>query len=181
MARSPVLNLVFLAAVCGSCVPHLGSAQPMQTEIQHAVATPYSIEDPDMAGFRLRFDLRLTSGSTKAIDIPKSGLADDGVTRVSVLGVQARGANGTWKYVVRSSWYDFGTIKYESCTPLASGGSTELKDIGSGLALLRKQLAELGDEPTIRFNITLFCRQPDGKVITTETTTDAFRLRLPAR
>jgi hypothetical protein len=96
-----------------------------------------------------------------------------------VLGVQAKQPDGSWTHVVQSSWYDAGSIKYELCTSLPPGGAAEFANLPSGLFLLNTQLAGLGNEPTVRFNLMIFCRQPDGGVLTTTVTTGGFSLRLP--
>jgi hypothetical protein len=96
-------------------------------------------------------------------------------------GLQSKQPDGTWTYLVRSSWYDTGTMKYETCTSLSSEGTAEIGNVASGLLLLKKQLAGLGGEPTVRLNLMIFCRQLDGKVLTTSVTTDAFGLRLPTQ
>jgi hypothetical protein len=158
----------------------LNSAQPIRAEILQAQATPYRADDPDVAAFNLKFDVRLANGSGGSVNIPKAATGDGGTTRVAVLGVQAKQRDGIWAQVVQSSWYDTGSIKYEPCTLLPPGGAAEFANLPSGLLLLKSQLAGLGNEPTVRFNLMFLCRQPDGKVVTKTVTTGAFDLRLPA-
>ena len=173
-------RILILAALSGA-VPSLSSQQAVRVEVQHALATPYRADDPDVAAFKLKFDVRLTNRSGGPVDIPRSETGHGGTTRVAVLGVQAKRPDGRWTHVVQSSWYDVDTIKYESCTSLPPGGAAEFANLPSGLLLLNTQLAGLGNEPTVRFNLMIFCRQPDGKVLTTTVTTDGFDLRLPPR
>jgi hypothetical protein len=158
----------------------LSFAQPIRAEILHAQAIPYPTDDPDVAAFNLKFDVRLGNGSGGQVNIPRAETGDGGTTRVAVLGVQAKQRDGSWAQVVQSSWSDTGTIKYEPCTLLPPGRVAEFANLPSGLLLLKRQLAGLGNEPTVRLNLMIFCRQPDGKVVTKTVTTGGFDLRLPA-
>jgi hypothetical protein len=158
-----------------------GSDQPIHADVEHAAATPYHTDDPDVAGFKLRFGLRLTNRSGEPLELPKSGPGDGGTTRIAVLGLEAKRPDGSWAHVFQSSWYDTGTIKYESCGPLPPGGVAEFADLASGFILLNRQLAGLGNEPMVRFNLMIFCHEPDGKVVTKAVTTEGFTLRLPPR
>jgi hypothetical protein len=178
LQAATVFSRLSLAAALAGLIPALGSDQTIRAEVQHALATPYSTEDPEVAAFRLKFDLRLTNRSAKLVDLPTSETRDGETTRIAVLGVQSKQPDGTWTYLVRSSWYDTGTMKYETCTSPSSEGTAEIGNVASGLLLLKKQLAGLGGEPTVRLNLMIFCRQLDGKVLTTSVTTDAFGIRL---
>lgn len=151
----------------------------VRAKVGHIVATPYHTEDPEVAGFKLSFDVELANGSDKPIYLPRPVSGTHETTRVAVLSVESKQRNGVWKYVVQSTWVDAGSIKYGTCRPLPSGGVVEIRDVPSGLLVLKKQLAELGDEPTVRFGLWIFCRQPGGKVLTTSVTTDALVLPLP--
>jgi hypothetical protein len=157
------------------------SAQPFRAEILRVQATPYRADDPDVAAFNLKFDVRLANGSGGPVGIPKAETGGGGgTTRVAVLGVQAKQRNGIWAQVIQSSWYDAGFIKYEPCRLLPPGGAAEFANLPGGLLFLKSQLAGLGNEPTLRFRLMILCRQPDGKVVTRTVTTGAFDLRLPA-
>jgi hypothetical protein len=173
-------RVLILAALAG-VVPGFGSDQSIQAQVERAATTPYRTDDPDVAGFKLTLDIRLTNRSGGPLDLPKAGTVSDGTTRIAVLGLEAKRPDGSWSHVVQSSWYDTGTIKYESCGSLPPGGTVEFSDSPSGLVLLKKQLAGLGSDPTVRFSLMVFCRQPDGKVVTKTVTTDGVDLRLPAR
>ncbi len=97
---------------------------------------------------------------------------------IVVLGVQSKGSEGTWRYVVQSTWVDPGNLKYEPCNSIRPGQGAEITSVASGIVLFKKQLADLGQEATLRFNLAIFCQQRDGKVLAQEVTTDAFLLRL---
>jgi hypothetical protein len=181
MLRVPSILIRFsLAAGLVGLVSARGSDQDIRTEIRHPVATPYHTEDPDVAAFRLKFAIRLTNPSERPVNLPRSGTDGDEMTRAAVIAVESKQSDGAWKYVVQSTWVDDGKIKYEPCTSLPPGGTVEIENLPSGLLLLKKQLADLGGEPTVRFGLWLLCRQPDGKVVITSATTDEFGLRLPA-
>jgi hypothetical protein len=170
-----------LAAALASVLPALGSDQTIRAEVQHALATPYSTDDLEIAAFKLKFDVRLTNRSAKLVSLPDPKTGDGETMRIAVLGVQSKQPDGRWTYLVQSSWYDTGTLKYESCTSLSSEGIAEIGNVASGLTLMKKQLAGLGGQSTLRLNVMIFCRQPDGKVLATSVATDAFDLRLPAQ
>lgn len=155
------------------------SDQPIRAEIQHVLAIPDRADDPDVAAFKLEIDVRLTNRSGGPVSLPKSESGDAAATRIAVLGVQTKQRDGRWAHLVQSSWYDAGTLKYESCRTLPPGGVAEFANLPSGLMLLKSQLAGLGNEPTVRIDLLIFCRQPDGKVVTTRALSDGFELRLP--
>lgn len=169
---------VFVAMFGGTS--SLGSDQVVRADARRALAAPYRVDDPDVAAFRLSFDLLLTNRSDKDIDLPTSDLGNSEATRLTVLGVQSKQPGGAWTYLSQSSWYDTGGIRYLPCRPLPPGETRQIGNAVSGLLVLRNQLAKLGGEPTVRLNLLLFCRQPDGRVSTTSATTEAFGLRLPA-
>ncbi len=172
-----LLNRLTFTVALAVVLPATGSDQAIHAEVQRALATPYSVGDPDVAGFKLRFDTRLTNRSTKPLDIPGSA-KDDGTVGIVVLGVQSKRPDETWRYVIQSSWIDAGNIKYEPCRAIRPGEAAGITGVASGLVLLKKQLADLGQEPTLRFNLTVFCQQTNGKVLATDVTTDPFTLRL---
>jgi hypothetical protein len=172
------LQRLTFAAALAVVLPATGSDPTIHAEVKRALATPYSVDDPDVAGFKLKFDTRLADLSTKLLDIP--GFAkDDGAVGVDVLGVQSKQPDETWRSVIQSLFVDAGNIKYEPCKSIRPGETIEITGVPSELLLLKTQLADLGQEPTLRFNLTLFCRQPNGKVLGTNVTLDPFRLRLP--
>ena len=155
-------------------------SQTTSAKIEHPVATPYHIDDPDMASFTLKFDIRLRNRSDKAVNFPKSESPGGRTTRVSIIAGQSKQSDGSWKYLFQSTWVDDGRTKYEPCTSLPPGAVVRIANVKGGLLLLKSQVADLGDEPTLRFDLWIFCRQPDEKVVITSVTSDPFILRLPA-
>ena len=180
-AIPPFLIRVYLLAALVVVLPLSGSDENVRTEIQHAIATPYRPEDPELDGFKLKFDLKLTNRSTNPISVPGAPVGEGHTTRVAVLGVQWRQPDGSWADLVQSSWVDDGSIRYETCTSVPSEGRADIVDIASGLLLFKKQILLLGQEPVLRFNLIMFCRRSDATVITRSSTTDGFRIRLAAR
>jgi hypothetical protein len=178
---APILARLSLAAVIGGVFPALSSDQTIRAEVQHARATPYSTGDPEVAGYQLKLDLRLTNRSAKLVSLPHPKTLGGETEWISVLGMESKKPDGTWTYLFHSSWYGARTTKYEPCTSLSPGRTTEIENVASGFVLLKTQLAGLGGEPTVRLNVMMFCRQPDGKVPTTSVTTNEFVLRLPAQ
>jgi hypothetical protein len=179
--RSLVFSRILILAALPGLGSGLSSDQPALAEVQHALATPYRVDDPDVAGFNLKFDLQLTNQSEKVMQLPIFNAGEDDAVRYAVSGVQSKQPDGTWAYIVQSSWYGVGTIKYLPCKPLSPGRTEEIKGMGTGLVMLKKQLAALGGEPTVRLNLLFFCRQPDGQLAAASATTEAFPLRLPAQ
>jgi len=173
-------RLALSAALVGVLPTATGADEVLRAEVQHALATPDSSEDPDVAIYKLQFDLRLTNRSAKPINIPRLETHGNDTTRFEVLDVQSKRPGEDWTNVIQSSWYGLGTEKYDPCTLLSPAATAEIEGVASGLILLTKQLTSLGSEPTIRLHLMIFCRQPDGKVITTAVPTEAFSLRLPA-
>ena len=171
-----------LAVVLASIdsAPATGLDHPMiRVEVQHVGASPYAMKDSGVAAFSLKFDIMLTNQSEKTIYIPNPVTVQADATRIAVLGVQGKDPHGTWKYILQSSWYGYGVMKYEACASLLPGAVTKAEDVSYRLVVLRGQLADLGNEPGIRLDLWTFCRQPDGKVLTNSATTDPFTLRFP--
>jgi hypothetical protein len=171
--------LFFVAALGGILSTAVGADQYVRAEVQHVVATPQNSEDPEMAMYKTKFDLRLTNRTGEPMNIPRWEKEESENTRIFVLAVQSKQQNGIWKNVNQSSWYGDDTTKFVLCTSLPPSGTTEIGGVASGLSLLRKQLADLGSEPTIRLNLMFFCKQSDGKVVTSTVKTEPFSLRLP--
>lgn len=153
---------------------------PILAEIPRALVSPYRTDDQDLSGFKLNLDIRVTNRTERPVDLPKSRREGGRTTRVVVMGVQAKQPDGSWSYIVQSSWYGSATDKFESCAVLKPGGVAEYKNVKSGLLLLKTQVAKLGHEPTMRFDLMTFCRQPDGSVLTKNVRTHEFKLRLNA-
>ncbi len=170
-----------LATALAAVLPTLGSDQIIRAEVQNARATPYSTDDPEVAAYGLKFDLRLTNRSAKLVSLPDSTTQDGETNGITVLSMQSKQPDGTWKYLFQSSLYGTRTTKYEPCTSHSPEKTTEIRNVASRLVLLKKQLTGLADEPIVRLNVMMSCRQSDGKVLSTLVTTDAFSFRLPAQ
>jgi hypothetical protein len=173
-------RVLILPALAG-VVLGWSSDQPVQAEVQRVSATAYDTGDADLAGFKLNFGVQLTNRSGRYLSLPKSGTADDGITRVWVQSVQAKQPDGGWSSVVQSSWYDSGSVKYESCTALKTDSKAELTNLPSAFVILKSQAAKLGSKPMVRFNLWVFCREKDGKVVISSARTDEFGLPLTAQ
>jgi hypothetical protein len=177
-----ITKATLFAAALGAILPTaVGGDQNIRAEVQHARATPSSSENPEIAMYGTNFDILLTNRSEKPINIPKSEADDGGTTRIAVLGVQYKPQGGVWKYILQSSWMDVGTVKYASCTSLPPSGTADFGGLADQLAIAKELQADVGSEPTLRFNLTIFCRRSDGKVVSTSVNTEAFVLRLPVQ
>lgn len=173
------LSRCLMFAALPGLVMGFSSDQPVRAEVHHVLATPYGVDDPDIAAFTLKVDLRLTNRSERVIYLPISSSTE--MKTLSIIGVQSKQPDGTWAYITQSSWYDTGTTKYQPCGLLSSGRTEEIKGVADGLVVLKKQLQNLGSEPTLRLNLMFYCREPDGQVKFKWATTEAFPLRLPAQ
>lgn len=135
-------------------------------------------DDPEVAAFRLSFDLHVANGSERPIRLPASGSGKANSVRAAVLGVDSEGPGGNWVHLLQASWYDNGTLSYEPCASLPPGGAGDVRGVKDGFVLLKKQLAGLGEEPTLRLRVMIFCRQPGGRVSAQEVATEGFQVRL---
>lgn len=175
------LRILALTALASLPSPAMRADETFLAEAQHALATPVHSDDPEVATLKLTFDLRLTNRSTKPVNIPKPETGSSDTTRIVVLGLQSRRPDGPWSNVFQASWYGIGAEKYDPCISIPPSGTIQIDSVESGLVLLRKHLASLGGEPTLRLHLLIFCQQPDGKVLSTTVPTEAFSLRLPAQ
>jgi hypothetical protein len=171
------LALLVLLVVIGS--PATAAEETIRVDVERVLAKPVRSQNPDVAKYGLQFDLRLTNGSQKSVNVPALDTADGETTRIFLLDVQSKLPDGPWTNVIQSSWYGLGTEKYDLCKPLVPAATTEIGGLTSQLLLLKKQLASLGGASTVRFYVMMFCRQSDGKVVTTTLPTEGFSLRLP--
>lgn len=176
-----LLRLLVLSVLSGVAVVGVDSGQPIRVEVQRVLVCPYRSDDPDLATFKLKLSVRLTNRSQEPVLVPTSGTGDRDATRVALLGVQARDATRAWAHIVQSSWYDSGTVKYQACASLPPGAVAEFRNVSSGLVLMNAQLARLGSEPTVRFDLMILCRRQDGKVLSTSATTEEFKLPMHER
>jgi len=111
------MMLVGAALVFAGTFSNLAVADDIQAELHPVSVVSIDSGDPDVVVFVVKFDLSLTNGSAKPMDLPKPGPESD-LTRMAVLGVQSKGPDGSWANVIQSSFYDLGTSKYESCISL---------------------------------------------------------------
>lgn len=155
-------------------------SQTIRAQLIRVQATPHRVDAPDVASFNLKYDVRLANESKDPVKIPKIRSGDTGASRMVLLGIQGRRADGTWAHIVQSSYYDTGSMMYAPCTTLAPGAEAEFPNLRGSLLLLKDQLAGLGSKPTVRFVLMMFCRQQDGEVVSATVTTDSLDLRLPS-
>jgi hypothetical protein len=168
---------VVLAAVAG-LIPGFGADAPIHAKVERVVATHHRLDDPEVAGFKVKFGVLLTNQSGEPLDLPKPQARNDRRTRVEVLGLQAKRPDGSWTHLFQSSRYDTGAIQYESCVPLPPGGVSAFADVSSGFVLLKSQVVELGNQPSLRLDLLILCGQPGGRVVSRAVTTEEFELRL---
>lgn len=180
MSRKVLVSALTCASILLVPSRVLGGDELIRAEIQKPQPTAYDPGDPDMAGYKIKFDLRLTNHSSQPVSIPKSEAAGSDDAKIVVLGVQAKQPDGKFAHIVRSSSYGTGPPKYPPCTPLQPGKTVQISGVESGILLLRKQVDNLGEEPTIRFDLMMSCKEPDGQIPTKLVTTEEFRIRLPA-
>ncbi len=153
---------------------------PPESQVQHAVAAISKSDDPDVVTiYQLSFDLRLTNRSETTINVPVSTAGPAELVTYEVHGVQSQQADGSWKYLIQSSFYGTETTKYADCSSIAPGATAEIKDLSNALVLLKRRAQELGKEATLRLDIWFFCRKPDGTVPYNSTTTAPFHVHLP--
>lgn len=172
------IQVLVLAAVCG-IIPGYCSDQLMQAEVERGAATIYHMDDPDLTGIKIKFGIRVTNRSGVPINLPKPGTGDDGTDLFTVVEFDVKQPDGKWAHLIQSSWYDTGNIKYQSCRPLLPGSVEEFRDLAYVFALLKRQVASLGNKPTLRFTVMFYCRKPDGSVVFKNVRTEGFTLNLP--
>lgn len=158
-----------------------------------AVVKPTSVVasnpgDPDVVFLTVKLDLILRNGSTTPIDLPKPG-PDSNVTRIAWLGVQSMTRDGGWTNINQASFYDTGNLRYESCTQLQPSATLQFASLEGPVMLLRKQLTDLGNHPTLRFNIMTICKQPNASsalsvsrgpnLLSKEFMTEPFDIEIP--
>lgn len=177
-ARAAAVRLA-LAIALASGICATGADPAVRAEVRRPTLAPSAARgDPDVVAFNFSFDLHLTNESQRSFGLPTPS-AGGGSVRASVLGADVKGPGDTWTPLFQGSWYGNGNEKYEPCAPLRPGAQGDIRGVEDELTLLRKRLASLGREPTIRLQITIFCRQPSGRVLSRSVTTDQFPVRLP--
>ena len=133
------------------------------------------------SSFKVKFGIRVTNLSGVPIDLPKPGTSEDGTDLFTMPEIDVKQPDGNWAHLVQSSWYGTSSIKYESCRPLSPGAVEEFRDLDYGFALLKRQVASLGNKPSLRFTVMFYCRRPDGSVIFKTVRTEGFVLKLPTQ
>jgi hypothetical protein len=157
-----------------------GADAGVRAEVRRVVLTRGEAQaDPEVVTFRVDLDLHLTNGQRRAFGLPMSRVVGANSEKVTILGVDSKQPDKSWLSLLKASWYDNGTLSYEPCTMLRPGSEGDLQNMKSGFLLLKKQLPGLGDEPTLRLQLMIFCRQPSGKVFAQDLMTEPFTVRLP--
>jgi len=173
-SRSIIRRLTLAATLAATSIAR-GADQPLKVEVQHSVATL------DSAGghvtYMLKFDLHLLNKSAAPMSLPTVETSDE--NSISVLGMEYKSLRGPWTSLFQTSFYGSGEEKYEQCTTLAPARTKEIVGITKRFSLLRKQLSDLGVEPTFRLYLMVSCRRLDGSVISPAFLTEGFTLRLP--
>lgn len=158
-----------------------GAHTQIRAEVERATATAYDIGDPAVAAYKLDIDLRLTNQSIQAVELPVLNRKSRAATRFALMGAGVKGPDGSWASLFDASWYDVGTTKYDACTSISPDKEAAYRNEKSELILMKKQLAAVSDESTIRLTLMALCRGADGKVRTTTLNSDGFKLHLTGR
>jgi hypothetical protein len=172
--------MVSALVIVGAFLPLTASDDNIRAELQPVSVASMKLAGPDVVAFIVKFDLSLINGSAKPIELPEPG-SDSGITRVFVLGIQSKAPDGSWKNVSQSSFYDTGTVKYNSCVSVPPTARLQFTGLEGQLTLLSKQLTDLGNHPILRFNLMAFCKQPNGGSVASKVAmTEPFDIQLPA-
>ena len=116
--------------------------------------------------------LRLDNVSNDHINI--------GPSSIVVYAIQNRDTNGTWENLIQYSSYFDETTTYARCSALPPGKTVSIPNVDVGLTLLKKQLAQLPEEPVMRFQLQTLCKLADDKIVGMPAfMTEPVRLRLP--
>ena len=176
-----------LVLLCG-CLPLAGATDGIRAEVQPVSSVFTDLGDPEVVAFNVKFDMVLSNDSTRSIDVPRSG-SSDGVTRIAVLAVQLKASDGSWSTIMQNSFYDSGTVKYDSCVSLGGSASVHFNGLEALLTQLKKQAVDLKNYPTLRFKMMTLCRQRaeasrgslhgGGAVLSTEFMTAPFAVQFP--
>jgi hypothetical protein len=172
-------GLILATVTCGNLSTAVAADIALSSRVHLAAATLSESTNLDIAAYQLRFNLELMNASGKAINIPTVSKTI-GVSTQAVLGVQIQQADGSWKYLSQGSYYGTTTTEYAACSLLDPGATAEINGIVHRMPMLKARAQELGREPTLRLNITIFCKKPDETVVNVSTTTAPFRLTLPS-
>jgi len=157
------------------------TSEPALTALIHGlVATPAEGGPPSLLQVGIQFGARLTNKSGTTVPVPQETAAEGGAIRSAVIIAELQEPNGDWRRLFTSFWFGSPKDIYEPCAQLAPGGTTEIKGLDDKMVFPRSGLGSAGPDITIRFDLWLFCRQPDGTVPDTSVTTEPFSLKLPS-
>ena len=154
-----------------------GAESGLELEVQDIAATLSGQTTSTVTVYELHFDLKVTNKSARPVRIPKA-VSAFGVTTVFVSAIERQQTDGDWTFLSQSSFYGTNRMKYTDCSPLAPGKSAEIRVSNYVLPLPRVTARELGNEPTLRASVMLFCKATGGFKYTSGTTAP-FELTLP--
>jgi len=181
MGRMRLASLGMILAIFGRGFRADGADPGVRGEVRHLTLQLRTVpENTDLVALDLRFDLHIANGSRRPIGLPAAGDGQVGSEGVTILGVESQAKDGGWTSLLQGTFIDNGTSKYEPCISLRPGSEGDVGSVKTWLPVLKKQLAALGEEPTIRLHVTLTCRQPRGGVRLQDVRTDAISMRLPS-
>jgi hypothetical protein len=176
---SQVFGPAGLAAIIAGSLVGQSSAPALRVQVQRPAIMSYEGGDATTAALRFDFGLLMTNVSRDPVSVPSSNARGAEITRAFVEGVEAKQADGTWKYIGTGSFYDGGDIRYDSCRSLSAGGSAEIPKVISEIPFPKTQLQQLGREPTVRLDLVLLCNDPKGTTVAKRAITDSFTPHLP--
>lgn len=158
-----------------------GAGAPVRIEVTMTALTETNVDDPELIAYDFRFDLRLSvvGKSESAVWVPLGANRDKVENRAVIVSVQTRQGEH-WRNLVQSTLIDISDHQYSPCGRVDVGKPVVVPNVRGGLMILRRQLIELGPEPTVRFRLLTQCRNSTGEVVATETATEPFPLRLSA-
>jgi hypothetical protein len=171
---------LILAVAFAAGTRAVGEDSSVRAEVRQVALTRGAPRGDLLAALELSFDLHISNGTRRPLRIPETRARSAGSERAAVLGVDSKLPDLSWVNLLRTTWVGNGNERYEACVLLPPGSEGDVSGIRSGFLLLKEQLRSLGDEPTLRLQIMLSCKQPGGRVLTEGVTTEEFRVRLVA-
>lgn len=172
------VDVILVAIWLYSAFPVALADQTARFEVRQAASTPYDTGDPEVLGFDIKFNLKITNASGRSINLPDTFAGSDSTVQINVMREEARQRDGRWLLLSESTLVTPQGITYEPCVSLSPGTTKEITDITYKWVGFRKQFAELGDKPTLRLRLIAACQLPNGKVSTIGGDTDAFEVQL---
>lgn len=171
-------TLLFVAATLSAATD---DAVLVEVERPQLVVDNTITQSPNLAGFKLSFDARLTNQSKTQVDIPDLDELRDAVVGIELHGAESQQSDGTWRVVVPGgilAW-KIDTV-FSHCKSLGPDETAELKEFSRPLVVFRSNLNGLaGTRATIRVYLELTCRQREGKVVLKTVKTNPFVLSIP--